>query len=164
MRITARKITDEWLMRQACDFTRGNLEPTSQMTLDAMYRCEHSPARTQLFTIEMRDIPTYVSVHLTRHKVGVEHFVQSNRNRDNTAIHRDTPINHMMLLNAQALINMSLVRLCRSADLQTRTVWVHVRNAVHTVDPDLAKYMVPKCTYRGSVCHELKPCGWRKHE
>lgn len=33
-----------------------------------------------------------------------------------------------------------------------------IKNAVQNVDPDLAKYIVADCVYRGK-CVELKPCG-----
>ena len=76
MRIEVDKVTTESLMKRACRMTiRGE----SNVSLEKMYRCEHSPIRTQLFWIEMYDIPTFVSVHLVRHKYGVEHFVCSNR-------------------------------------------------------------------------------------
>lgn len=39
----------------------------------------HSPIRTLMFTVRM-EIPYYVSVHFVRHKVGVEHYVRSQRN------------------------------------------------------------------------------------
>jgi len=67
-----------------------------------------------------------------------------------------------MLINAQALINMSLSRLCYKAHRSTLHVWATVREAVRHQDPDLAGFMVPKCGYRGGVCHELMPCGLRK--
>ena len=34
---------------------------------------EHSPARTLMFTIALWNVPYFVSVHLVRHKFGVEH-------------------------------------------------------------------------------------------
>ena len=35
---------------------------------------EHSPVRTLMYTIVMHDIPYYCSVHIVRHKYGVEHL------------------------------------------------------------------------------------------
>ncbi len=67
MKIIVTKLTDINLMRTACEATfRGN----SKITLDQIYKCQHSPIRTQLFWIEMIDILTFVSVHFVRHKIG----------------------------------------------------------------------------------------------
>ncbi len=38
----------------------------------------HSPIRTLMFTIKL-EIPYFVSVHFVRHKFGIEHYVQSQR-------------------------------------------------------------------------------------
>ena len=160
MRVYIEKITNVDLMRRACTFTtHGQVD--SLMSLDKIYRCEHSPMRTQLFWIEMMAIPSFVSVHLVRHKHGVEHYVQTMRDDRGAqeVANRLTEVNHAMLINAQAIINMARKRLCMKAHPETRLVFEHIKDHMKTVDPDLAKYMVPECVYRGDVCHELKPCG-----
>ena len=156
MQITVEKLTGIDLMRRACEATTGK---PSNMSLDSIYRCEHSPIRAVLFWVEMRDIPTFVSVHLVRHNIGVTHFVSSNRDArgGNTKADRNTPVNHSMLINAQALINMARKRLCEKASEKTRDVMNSIQTSVERVDPDLAYYMVPDCLYRGK-CHETKPC------
>lgn len=40
---------------------------------------EHSPIRLIELTIRMKGIPYWVSVHLVRHKYGIEHFVSTQR-------------------------------------------------------------------------------------
>ena len=40
---------------------------------------EHSPIRLLTFTVRITDLPYWVSVHLVRHKIGVEHFVKTQR-------------------------------------------------------------------------------------
>jgi hypothetical protein len=77
--IIIKKLTDESVLRRACDMTRKPGMVPSQMTLEKIYRCEHSPIRTQQFWIELHGIETFVSVHLVRHKIGVEHYIESNR-------------------------------------------------------------------------------------
>lgn len=157
MNIQVEKITNENLMRKACEFT---INAQSKMTLPRIYQCEHSPMRTQMFIIEMYDIPTFVSVHFVRHKHGVEHFVKSNRDdRNGVMADRLTPVNHMMFLNAQALINMARKRLCSQAHTDTTQVMRMIRDGVLSVDPALAQFMVPECIYRNG-CHELRPCGF----
>ena len=162
MKIIAAKLTGTGLMQKACSFT---IDKESKATLAEMYRCEHSPIRTQIFCVEMYDIPTFVSVHLVRHNVGVSHFVKSNRDDrcgDGTE-DRNTPVNHMMIINAQALINMSRKRLCRKSHDKTIEVWEHVKDSLQGVDPDLCKRMVKDCEYRNG-CYEKKPCGYWYNE
>lgn len=164
IKIVAKKLTDVSLMQEACAFT---INKESKMTLDKIYQCEHSPCRTQMFKIEMYDIPTFVSVHLVRHKIGVEHFVKSNREDrpgySGQDLGRRQPVNHMMVLNAQTLIQMARKRLCGGTHAETRQVMIMIRESIQMVDPDLAKYMVRECEYRNGRCPELKSCGmlWR---
>lgn len=160
MKIEVEKITDEALMREACSFT---INAASNMSLEKIYRCEHSPMRTQLFVVRMYDIPTFVSVHFVRHTQGVQHYVKSNRDDrgGDKIVDRNSPVNHMMLCNAQALINMARKRLCYKAHKKTRAVMMHIRDCLFTVDLALANSMVRECEYRKG-CYEIKSCGlWR---
>jgi hypothetical protein len=65
--ISVTKLTDSNLMRQACGMT---FLGKSKQSLHSIYKSEHSPARTQLFWIEAKGIPLFVSTHLIRHHVG----------------------------------------------------------------------------------------------
>lgn len=160
MHVTISKLTDTTLMIRACEMTRHVGQRTTGMTLAKMYRCEHSPIRTQLFWIELRGIPTFVSVHLVRHKIGVEHYVESNRDDrgGSETVTRDTPVNHGMLINAQAIIAISQKRLCYAAHRKTVAAWTRVKKAIAEVDLALSRVMVPACVYRGGICPELKEC------
>lgn len=144
-------------MNKAAAFTSG--KDVNISNKEKWYLSEHSPIRTQMFWIEMFDIPTFVSVHLVRHKIGVEHFVRSNRvdRGGNSEANRNTSINHAMLINAQALITMSRKRLCKKASAETREVFVAIKDIIGNIDNDLHKCMVPECQYRGR-CTELKSC------
>ena len=161
MEVKVTKLTLYKLMNEACAATTGGLVPNIDPY--RLYKSEHSPIRTQFFWVEMRDIPTFVSVHLVRHKIGVEHFVKSNRpDRGGDAdANRMTPVNHCMLINAQALISMARKRLCNKASKETRDVMYEIRDQVAIDDDALARAMVPDCIYRHE-CHELKPC--KQHE
>ena len=161
MNITVKKLTDTDLMRRACEMTMH--KGKSKVSLAQMYDCEHSPMRTQLFWVELLAIPTFVSVHLVRHKIGVEHFVTSNREDRGGAdsVDRNTPVNHGMLINAQSLINLARKRLCLKSHQKTQEVMRLLRTAVSASDVHLAARMVPECAYRGGVCHEIQPCGMR---
>ena len=159
MNVSITQLTDvSHVQRAAMMTTHG--QPV-KAPLAAWYRTEHSPIRMRKFWIELQGIPTMVSVHLVRHKIGVEHFVQTmrtDRGAEEIA-NRLTPTNHAMLANAQALVNMGRKRLCHKASQETREVMVLIRKAMCTVDPALTRFLVPECVYRGGVCHELKPCG-----
>ena len=160
MEVLVQPLTDVTKMRRACEMTMHG--QTSKVTLKSIYKSEHSPIRLITFWIEMQNIPTFVSVHIVRHKHGVEHFVQSNRDDlwiDKTKqIDRNTPVNHGMYVNAQALINMSRKRLCYKSHQKTVATWMRVKNAVAKVDDDLPQFMVPECVYRNGICPELKVC------
>lgn len=65
--ISVIKLTDESLMRRACEMTFNG---TSHQSLMSIYKSEHSPVRTQLFWIEAKHIPLFISTHLLRHHVG----------------------------------------------------------------------------------------------
>ena len=124
---------------------------------------EHSPIRLIELTIRMRGIPYWVSVHLVRHKFGIEHFVSTQRT-DRTGIDRNelpqnALVDHTIRANAQALITISRKRLCSKAAPETQAVWRAVRQAVKEVEPELASVMVPECVYRG-FCPEMKSCGY----
>lgn len=160
MRITVEKLTTVDLARQACKFTiHGHKD--SLISLKKVYQCEHSPMRTQLFWIEMLGIPNFVSVHLVRHSIGVDHYVQTMRDDRGAGevANRNTPTNHGMLINAQALVNMGRKRLCMKAHAETRAVMVAIVEELARVDFDLGNRMVAECIYRGGVCHEIKSCG-----
>ena len=124
---------------------------------------EHSPIRRLKFYWRWVNIKYWVSVHLTRHKIGIEHFVKTQRT-DRTGIDRnDLPqgslVNHACEADAQALINVSRKRLCHCASPETRHAWQKVKEEIRKVEPELASCMVKECVYRG-FCPEMFPCGY----
>lgn len=128
---------------------------------------EHSPIRSLMFTIRLVDIPYWVSTHLVRHKIGVEHFVSTQRT-DRTGINRNdlpqsAPVSHTMVINAQALINISRKRMCNQAARETGVLWFAIINKIALHEPELASICVPECVYRG-FCPEMKSCGFVKTE
>ena len=76
MKINVTKLTDIELLRKANSFTTGK---DSKMTLANAYKYGHSPIRTQLFWIELRNIPLFVASQLVRSHVGVQFFQRSKR-------------------------------------------------------------------------------------
>lgn len=160
MNIVVRKTSPDWLMRRACEMTMHGQQ--SKITLEKLAQCEHSPLRTVKYWIELIDIPTFVSVHLVRHKFGVEHFVKSMRDDlyidPEQVVDRNTPVNHGMDINAQALITMMNKRLCYKSHRRTVAALRKLRAAVLLVDPELSRFLVPECVRRNEYCPELRQC------
>ena len=164
MSVQVIKITDWDLVHKLALATAG-LTPKNPPTYAwkrKMMRALHSPVRALQFVVSFT-VPYWVSVHLVRHKIGVEHFVQSQRT-DRTGEPRDKkpqdePVRHTMLLNAETLVNISKRRLCFQASKETREAWEAVVAAVKEVDPVVAEACVPQCVAYGS-CPELKCCGF----
>ena len=192
MEIKVEKISDERIMREACEMT---FLGKSKMSLKKMYACEHSPCRTQIFWIRLYDIPLFCSTQLLRHHVGSQpfqltcrkdrnggnnHFQEKigqvidliNRGHNKEAIvilnwleenaDRYTKVNLGIFLNAQSLINMAKDRLCSDASAETREIFKTIKAEIEKVDPDLALFLVPRCIYRGGICNSRKPCGFNK--
>lgn len=140
----------------------GGKYPSSEWKRSILL-AEHSPIRLLTFTVRITDIPYWVSVHLTRHKIGVEHFVSTQRT-DRTGVDRDklpqdARVDHTIQINAQALINISRKRLCAKASPETREAWKTVIEAVRQHEPELASCCVRECVYRG-FCPEMSSCGY----
>ena len=135
-------------------------EPSEKFKAD-LVQYEHSPLRTIIYKVEMHGIPSFVSVHFVRHMFGVEHFVSSNRadrNGGKTDITRWTPVNHIMVVNAQELLFMARRRLCNKASRETRWVMKLIKREIIKVDSIVGNAMTPMCDSRGGVCPEIVPC------
>lgn len=125
----------------------------------------HSPIRCLMYTIDMYDIPYYVSVHLVRH-VHAQPFVSTSRpDIDGNMLPREEQkktdlINMRLFLSAEELINISRVRLCNKAEKATRMIWHQVISELYRIDPIVATACVPNCVFRNGICPEIKSCGY----
>ena len=155
-------------------------EPTKQFMKD-IYMAEHSPIRCKMFMIEYHGIKRWIADHLVRHNVGVTPFMSTQRedrneeimaisieDNDEVSNPRDEAkqgslVNLKLLVNAQALINISRKRLCNCASKETKEAWQKVKDEVAKTEPELASCMVRECVYRG-FCPEMFPCGYSKTE
>lgn len=156
---------DDWLFCKQCTLNTVG-KTTTKMPSDEwkvkLLEADHSPIRTLWFAFKM-EIPYYVSVHFVRHKMGVEHFVQSQRNDrqdnyDRTKAPQDAIVSHIMYVNAQELIFMAHRRLCNQASPETREVMRMIVNEVLKTNPEFKSVLVPMCQYRGGICTEFNPC------
>lgn len=126
-------------------------------------KAQHSPIRTLMFTIRMT-IPYFVSTHLVRHKIGVEHFVQSQRNDRQTNYDRELApqsamVSHIIDINAEQLMFMANRRLCGMADKTTRYVMTLVCKAIEETNPEFVGSFKPMCE-KLHECPEFKSCGY----
>jgi len=139
-----------------------NKEPTSNWK-KRMLLAEHSPIRFILINWKWLSLRSWVSVHFVRHKIGIEHFVKTQRT-DRTGMARDkfpqdALVDHECIANAQSLINISRKRLCSTASPETREAWKLLLSDLRDKEPELVSVCVPECVYRG-FCPELKCCGY----
>ena len=171
MNITLRNYKDNWQdVKNATMNTIGKDKgayPSSDWKRRLLLS-EHSPIRKLHIGWKWSDLKYWVSVHLVRHKYGIEHFVSTQRT-DRTGISRDempqnSLVNHECEANAQALINISRKRLCHCASLETRQAWQQVKSEIALVEPELASVMVKECVYRNGLCPEMFSCGYHKTE
>lgn len=137
--------------------------PATAEWKDKLLRCEHSPIRTLMFTIQLVDVPYWVSVHLVRHKFGIEHYVKSQRNDrqseyDRNSAPQNAPVNHIIDVNAQELMFMARKRLCSKAAAETKQAMEMIVEAVVQVCPEFGPHLVPQCVYLGR-CPEMYGCG-----
>ena len=169
MNITLRNYKDNWQdVKNATMNTIGKDKgayPSSDWKRRLLLS-EHSPIRKLHIGWKWSDLKYWVSVHLVRHKYGIEHFVSTQRT-DRTGISRDempqnSLVNHECEANAQALINISRKRLCHCASPETRQAWQKVKSEISLVEPELASVMVKECVYRKGLCPEMFTCGYNK--
>ncbi|MDC7224644.1 MAG: thymidylate synthase ThyX [Spirochaetales bacterium] len=171
MKIINLKIKGSW--RDVADSARttinrepGTKEPTSAWKRK-MLLAEHSPIRQMFISAKWGDLPYWVSVHIVRHKIGIEHWVRTQRS-DRTGTDRgqnlqSAEVEHEILASYQAMITISRKRLCHQASPETREAWTLLTEEVKKADPELYQACVPDCVYRG-WCMEYKSCGYHKTE
>lgn len=164
------KTSNNWKdIQNACRTTTGKEALDGDVGKGFKYRLlisEHSPIRMLNITWQWTGLKSWLSVHFTRHKIGIEHFVESQRddrtgeNRDNKR--QDALVNHRCIANAQAIINISRKRLCRKSHIETQNEWYHFLELLRDVEPELFDVCVKECVYRNGLCPEIKSCGYNR--
>ena len=167
MKVKWLKILGSWAdVKAAARSTIGKdgegAEPSDKWKKQIML-AEHSPIRKIKVAWKWEDLLYCVSVHIVRHKFGIEHFVSTQRTdrtgEDRTVKQQDAPVSHECEANLQAIINISRKRLCNQAAKETREAWQEVKDEIAKHDSVIASCMVRECVYRG-FCPEMKPCGF----
>lgn len=123
----------------------------------------HSPIRRLRFSFLIEDLPSWVSVHLCRHK-HAQPYVKSQRNDrqdkyDRNKAPQDAPVNMIWDMNAEELLTIANKRLCAQASKETQAVVWEMCQQVICFCPEFEGFLVPMCEYHNGKCHEMKPCG-----
>ena len=166
MKVENLKIIGSWrdvkdAARTTVGLIPGDSDPPSYWK-KRMLLAEHSPIRMLMVSWIWVDLPSWVSVHMVRHKIGIEHFVSTQRT-DRTGVNRgELPqgalVRHKCIANAQAIITISRKRLCGQAAFLTQMAWAEFLISLNKKEPELYEACVPECFYRG-FCPEFKSCG-----
>jgi len=172
MEIEIKRVTEWARVLDACRMTVNKKsigrEPSDEFKA-RICRSEHSPLRMLVFDITISGVPYWIHTELCRHHVGIEKFVTTSRpDRTHSGLTRhdlpqDALVDMRLSVNAQAIINISRLRLCRQAAAETRRVWRAVIDRLAETEPVLARFCVPNCIYR-SRCGEFAPCGYSETE
>jgi hypothetical protein len=160
---TWREIADA--ARTTIHMEEGTKEPSSKWKKSILL-AEHSPIRKLHIDWKWYGLKSWISVHFTRHKIGIEHYVRTQRT-DRTGIDRNELkqsqlLEHECEATAQAMINISRKRLCNQASKETKEAWREVLENIKDKQPELYNVCVPECIYRNGFCPEMKSCGWNK--
>lgn len=124
--------------------------------------CEHSPIRRGEVSWKWEQIPYAISTHFARHHEGCEKFISTERT-DRTKVDREerSQMNYVSMemdANLQALINISMKRLCMCADSTTRAYWEQVLEAIKEYDLDVYWACVPQCVRCGGCVEPFSDC------
>ena len=163
-------VSKNWLDIKNAALNTVGKESTKEPTSDWKRRillAEHSPIRKLRISAKWIGLKSWISVHFVRHKIGIEHFVSTQRD-DRTEVDRnkapqDTLVNHEFDADAQAVINISRKRLCFKSHKETRMEWMNFLIELNKFEPELYSACVPECIYRGH-CFEFESCGFYKTE
>ena len=166
MIVKVRQLTDNNEILNRCRTTiwkEGLDKEPSEIFIDKIYMSEHSPIRDKWFSIEIREVQSWLATHFVRHSIGYTPYVSTQRDdridyegtRDDRK--QGELVNMDITLNAQAFINVSKVRLCGQAHIKAQLLWNNVLKELKKIDEPLFNHCVPTCIYRG-FCPEIKCC------
>ena len=157
---------EDWMWVKRCALGTEGKDAKTPPTLEwkrSILKAEHSPICELQFSFELINVPYWVTVHLCRHHVGFQAYVESQRNDrqdkyDRNAARQDEPITMRCTVNAMELMHIAHKRLCNLASPETREVVTRMCRQVLGYYPEFRDLLVPDCIYKGG-CHEMRGCG-----
>lgn len=129
-----------------------------------MLNCRHSPIRYLQFSFYITDVPYWLSTELSRHHIGVEKYIRSqrtDRNTDPTPREdkpQGAPVNMIMDFNGESVLTVMNKRLCGAATKEMQNLMIMIRKEIIKTNPEYEKFLVPMCVYNGNQCHEFITC------
>ena len=176
MKITILDIRGTW--RQVADAARTTIK--KELGVDdppdrwkkSIARAEHSPIRLIEFLIKVENVKSWITVHNVRHKIGIEHWVSTQRD-DRTGEDRDfTPqgalVDYEFCVNLQELMTICRKRFCGQAHKETRQFWKEIIDELFRTAKSgillnpIKDLFAPECVARYGKCPEMKCCGYCK--
>ncbi len=141
----------------------GTKEPSS-LWKKKLIASEQSRIRVMFVYAQFSDIPSWRSTQMSRHHVGVEKFITTQRTdrtgKDRNEIPQGALVNMKYHLNLQAIINISKKRYCNNASPEATELWAMFLIELFKIIPEMADFCLPECEYRNGVCYEFfSPCG-----
>lgn len=133
-------------------------------------RAGHSPIRLIEFHIKVTGVKSWITVHNVRHKIGIEHWVSTQRS-DRTGKNRDelpqgSLVDYEFCVNLDELMFICQRRFCKQADKETIEFWNNIiqfllsdKYASEILNP-IKDLFVPMCVRCGGNCPEMKSCGF----
>lgn len=156
-----RHLTTWATVLNACRITQ-NKPPTfkepSAAFIKKQIRLRHKTLESKRYEI-IAEMPHFVYIHLRAHR---DPKAYTGTRRDDLQDKKRDP--HEIVLgyfdvSAEDLLHMAEQRLCHKSHIKTNDTMAYIRGMVHTIEPDLAKAMVPRCVVEG-WCRENRPCGF----
>jgi hypothetical protein len=145
--------------------------PSFQTWMNMLDTCggvPHSPIRAVIYRIFAFDVPSWVATHYSRHHIGVQPYIQSQRTdnkdteRDRGKEPQDAPVTMILDLNVNAILSIAKARLCKHAAPETRKLFKLFKEELNKsedrYDQAIAIRMRPSCDWYGK-CFEIRPCG-----
>lgn len=136
----------------------------------SILEARHSPIRRLRFAFFFEEIPYWVAMHLRTHVHDCPNgdefapYIKSQRNDRQDKYERgkapqDQPVNMIIDMSGEQLMNLANKRLCAQASAETQAVVWQMCQQVICFCPEFEDFLVPMCDYHGGVCHEMYPCG-----
>ena len=160
---------EDWMLCKDCTLVtvgKESIKPPTEEWKRKLLKANHSPIRVLNFCFKLRDIPSWVSVHLVRHVHAIP-FVKTQRNDrqsdfDRRKAPQDAPVTMNWYMSAEELITVAHKRLCTQASPETRKIIQAICDEVIKVNPEFEGLLEPMCAWRGGRCDEFNCCGLNK--
>lgn len=162
----------DWMEVKRRALVTEGLRPVNPPTSEWKHRilkAQHSPIRYLRYSYYLQDIPYWVAMHLRTHVHDTpngDEFAPYIRSQRDDRQHdyprgkapQDQPVNMILDVSAEQLINLAHKRLCNLASVETRNVVQQMCYLAEEITPEFEGLLVPICEF-ANHCPEMKGCG-----